>query len=199
MKYFLSFLSVVFWGVAAVYSQAPATNSVPAKTGKVYILAANDVIDVKVFQEDDLQIKGRVAQDGTLTLPLIGVVKVGGKSVEQAAQAIQELYGKDYLVHPQVSVTILEYAKRNFTVLGQVQRPGSYEIPNEQSIDLLRAVAIAGGYTRIGNPSKIVVQRKVGDETKIFKLDAEAMAKDKNARVFEILPEDVVTVGEKFL
>lgn len=199
MKYFVSFLSVVFWGAAAVYSQAPATNSVPAKASKVYMLAANDVIDVKVFQEDDLQTKGRVAQDGTLTLPLIGVVKVGGKSVEQAAQAIQELYGKDYLVHPQVSVTILEYAKRNFTVLGQVQRPGSYEIPNEQSIDLLRAVAIAGGYTRIGNPSKIVVQRKVGDETKIFKLDAEAMAKDKNAKVFEILPEDVVTVGEKFL
>ena len=170
-----------------------------SREGRVYRLTPNDVIQVKVYQEDDLETRGRVAQDGSLTLPLVGVVKIGGKSVEQAAAMIRELYGTDYLVNPQVSVIILEYAKRNFTVLGQVQKPGSYEIPNEQSVDLLRAIAIAGGYTRIGNPSKITVQRKVGDETKIFKLDAEAMAKEKNAKPFEILPEDTVTVGEKFI
>lgn len=180
--------------------RAELTNAVSAPSGgRVYLLSPNDVIQVKVYQEDDLETKGRVAQDGSLTLPLVGVVTVGGKSVEQAAQMIQERYGRDYLVNPQVGVTILEYSKRNFTVLGQVQKPGSYEIPNEQAIDLLRAIAMAGGYTRIGNPAKITVQRKVGGETKIFKLDAEAMAKEKNAKPFEVLPEDTVTVGEKFI
>ena len=180
--------------------RAELTNAVSAPSGgRVYLLSPNDVIQVKVYQEDDLETKGRVAQDGSLTLPLVGVVTVGGKSVEQAAQMIQERYRRDYLVNPQVGVTILEYSKRNFTVLGQVQKPGSYEIPNEQAIDLLRAIAMAGGYTRIGNPAKITVQRKVGGETKIFKLDAEAMAKEKNAKPFEVLPEDTVTVGEKFI
>ena len=169
------------------------------RDSRVYLLGPNDVIQVKVYQEDDLETRGRVAQDGSLTLPLIGVITVGGKSVEQAAALIRDLYGKDYLVNPQISVIILDYAKRNFTVLGQVQKPGSYEIPNEQSIDLLRAIAMAGGYTRIGNPSKITVQRKVGDETRIFKLDAESMAKERDAKPFEILPEDTVTVGEKFI
>lgn len=195
--HFLALLSLI-----AGTLRAETTNAIIApasKAGRVYLLSPNDVIQVKVYQEDDLETRGRVAQDGSMTLPLVGVVKIGGKSVEQASAMIQELYGKDYLVNPQVSVIILEYSKRNFTVLGQVQKPGSYEIPNEQSIDLLRAIAMAGGYTRIGNPSKITVQRKVGDETKIFKLDAESMAKDKNAKPFEILPEDTVTVGEKFI
>ena len=192
------------WGLLALMTgmvRAESTNPPVAlpKEGRVYLLSPNDVIQVKVYQEDDLETRGRVAQDGSLTLPLVGVVKIGGQSVEQAAAMIQGLYGKDYLVNPQVSVIILEYSKRNFTVLGQVQKPGSYEIPNEQAIDLLRAIAMAGGYTRIGNPSKITVQRKVGDATRIFKLDAESMAKDKNAKPFEILPEDTVTVGEKFI
>jgi len=188
--------------LVAGIARAQSNNAVgvPApKEGRVYLLAPNDVIQVKVYQEDDLETRGRVAQDGSLTLPLIGVITVGGKSVEQAAALIRELYGKDYLVNPQISVIILDYAKRNFTVLGQVQKPGSYEIPNEQSIDLLRAIAMAGGYTRIGNPSKITVQRKVGDETRIYRLDAEAMAKEKDAKAFEILQEDTVTVGEKFI
>lgn len=181
---------------------AEPTNSPKAsvsKEGRVYLLSPNDVIQVKIYQEDDLETRGRVAQDGSLTLPLVGVIKIGGKSVEQAHTMIEDLYRKDYLVNPQVSVIILEYSKRSFTVLGQVQKPGAYEIPNEQSIDLLRAIAMAGGYTRIGNPSKITLQRKVDGETKIFKLDAEAMAKEKNAKPFEILPEDTVTVGEKFI
>ena len=201
MQKILQGLLVAMLWVNFSYGDSPrSTNAAVVKEDRVYLLSPNDVIEVKVYQEDDLATKGRVAKDGTLTLPLVGVVKVGGKSVEAAAAFIRELYGKDYLVNPQVGVTILEYAKRNFTVLGQVQRPGSYEIPNEQSIDLLRAIAMAGGYTRIGKSSNITVQRKVGQETKIFNnLDAGAMAKDKNAKPFEILPEDVVTVGEKFL
>lgn len=183
--------------LAASPSWAQSTNTSSSDSAKVYLLYPNDVIQIHVYQEDDLDTKGRIAQDGTLTLPLIGVVKVGGKSVEQAASMIQEFYKKDYLVNPQVGVTIVEYAKRNFNILGQVQRPGTYELPNEQSIDLLRAISMGGGFTRIGNGSKVTVQRKVGDQTKILKLDADAMAKDKNATPFEVLPEDTITVGEK--
>ncbi len=199
MRKILYGLWVVMWLVNFSYGQSPRSTNAVVREERVYLLSPNDVIEVKVYQEEDLVTKGRVAKDGTLTLPLVGVVKVGGKSVGQAAAFIQDLYGKDYLVHPQVGVTILDYAKRNFTVLGQVQRPGSYEIPNEQSIDLLRAIGIAGGYTRIGNPSNIIVQREVNGKKDIFKLDAKAMANDKKAKPFEILPEDTVTVGEKFL
>ncbi len=180
---------------AATTNIAPAT----AVDSKVYKLAPNDVVQIKVFQEDDLETKARVAQDGTISLPLVGVLTLGGKTVEEAAQMIQTALKKDFLVNPQVNLIILEYAKRRFTILGQVQRPNSYDIPNEQTITLLDAIAMAGGYTRIGAPGKITVRRKIASEEKIFKLDAEAMSKEKNAKPFEILPDDVITVGERFI
>lgn len=186
-------------GLAGVGLAQPADAPKTKVEASAYLLAPNDVVQVRVYQEDDLETKARIAKDGTISVPLLGVVTIGGKSVEQAAALIQELLSKGYLVNPQVTVVITEYSKRRFTVLGQVQRPGSYEIPNEENIDLVQAIAMAGGYTRIGSPSKITLQRKLDEGTKIFKLDAEAMAKNKNAKPFEVLPDDTISVGEKFL
>ena len=169
----------------------------PART---YVLRPNDVVEVRVYQEEDLTTKARIASDGTVTLPLIGTVTIGSNTVEQAITQIQNLYAKDYLVNPQVTLIIPEYGKRLFTVLGQVNRPGTYEMPSNNSLNLLQAIALAGGYTRIGNPHKVTVQRIVNGENKIFKnLDAEDMAKKKDSKPFEIQPDDTITVGEKWI
>jgi hypothetical protein len=72
-------------------------------------------------------------------------------------------------------------------------------MPGEESINLLQAISMAGGYTRIGAPWKITLQRTVNEEQKIFKLDADAMSKDKKSKPFEILPDDSITVGEKII
>ena len=173
----------------------PAEPKVP----KVYVLRPDDTVQVTVYQEEDMGAKARLEKDGTILLPLLGKIQIGGKSLEDASRAIRELLGKDYLVNPQVSVSIVEYGKRRFTVLGQVQRPGSYEMPSEEPMNLLQAIAVAGGYTRIGAPTKVTVQRRVNDETKTFKLDAEAMSKDQNAKPFEIQPDDTITIGERLI
>lgn len=183
---------------------APAAPATPAETGRqasrLYVIKPNDVIEVRVYQEDDLATKSRVARDGSFTMPLLGTIKIGSNTVEQAIGHIRELLAKDYLVNPQVSLTVVEFAKKRFTVLGQVNRPGTYDMPSDEPTNLLQAIATAGGYTRIGNPRKISVQRMVGDEKKVFKLDAEAMAKEKGgAKPFEIQPDDVITVGEKWI
>jgi len=166
---------------------------------RLYILRPNDVVLVKVYQEDDLTSQARVAQDGSITLPLLGAVRIGSNTVEHAIRLITQKLGQDYLVNPQVSLTIVEYGKRRFTVLGQVARPGTYEITSDEPLNLLQAIATAGGYTRIGNPRKIIVQRLVGDEKKIFKLNAESMAEDKNSKPFIVLPDDTISVGEKWI
>jgi polysaccharide export outer membrane protein len=154
---------------------------------------------LKVYQEEDMTTQVRIGKDGSVTLPLLGSVVIGGKTVEEATSLITELLDKDYLVKPQVSLTIFEYSKRRFTILGQVQRPGTYEIPNEEEVTLLRAIAMAGGYTRIGAPWKITLQRIVDGEQKILKLDADAMSKDKRAKPFPIKADDTITVGEKLI
>jgi protein involved in polysaccharide export with SLBB domain len=164
-----------------------------------YILRPGDVVHVKVYQEEDLTAISRLGKDGALTMPLLGSVKVVSNSVDQATAMIRDLLAKDYLVNPQVTLSVTEFAKRRFTVLGQVQRPGTYDMPADDTVSLLQAIATAGGYTRIGNPRKITVQRTVGSENKVIKLDAEAMAKDKTQKAFEILADDVIVVGEKWI
>ncbi len=156
----------------------------------------HDVLSIKVFQEDDLESKLRVSRDGAIVFPLIGMVRVGGKSPEDAAQLIRNLLAKDYLVNPQVAVTIVEYDKRRFSVLGQVQKPGSYQMPDREGLTLLEALAIAGGYTRIADPAKITLKRQRGGTQAVMKLNAKEMAKDNKMTTFEIQEGDVITVGE---
>ena len=164
-----------------------------------YVLRQGDVVQVKVYQEEDLTTISRVGRDGAITMPLLGSVNVVSNSLEAATVMIRDLLAKDYLVNPQVTLNITEFAKRRFTVLGQVQHPGAFEMPADDSVSLLQAIATAGGYTRIGNPRKITVLRTVGKQNKVLQLDAEAMAMDKSQKPFEVLPDDVIVVGEKWL
>jgi polysaccharide export outer membrane protein len=164
---------------------------------QTYLLSPNDLVNLKVYQEDDLETKFRIAKDGTANLPLIGQVAIGGKTVDQASKLIHDLFDKDYLVNPQVTMTVIEYAKRRFTVLGQVQKAGSFEIPNEEEVTLLQAVAMAGGFTRLANPGKITITRTLGGTKKTFVVDGKAAAKDAKTRPIIIQPDDTITVAER--
>jgi protein involved in polysaccharide export with SLBB domain len=168
------------------------------RRGRFYDLRPNDMIEIKVFQEDDLNAVLRISKDGMVNFPLIGVVRVGGKSPQAAAATIRDLLARDYLVNPQVSVTVKDFSKQRFTVLGEVQKPGAYEMPDQDSISLLEAIGMAGGYTRIAEPAKITLKRVVNGTETVIKLNAKKMAKDKNSRSIDIKPGDVVTVGERF-
>lgn len=184
-------------GLAQPQPGPAKTPEAPSRAApKNYILAPNDVVHIKVFREDNLETKARIDNDGTITFPLLGSVQIGGKSVDQATQLIRDRLAEDYLVNPQVNLSITEYVKRRFTVLGQVQKPGVYEIPENQLMTLLQAISVAGGYTRIADASKITVQRQVGDRKSSFTHNAKSMAKDKNTKHFEILADDTITVGE---
>lgn len=177
----------------------PGRNPVPAGQGAPstptgnYILSPNDVVLVKVFQEPELDSQHRISADGTITFPLIGSVRIGGKTVDGASDTIRGMLLKGYLHHPQVRVNIVEYAKRRFTVIGQVQKPGSYVLPEEQSADLLQAVAMAGGFTRLADTGKVTIRRTVNGEEKSFKVSIKA-----GSAQFLVLPNDTITVGERF-
>jgi protein involved in polysaccharide export with SLBB domain len=176
-------------------SSAPA-NAVSAPAG--YILSPNDAVAVEVFGEEDLRTNGRINPEGNLSVPLLGSVHVAGLTLTQAASKLTELYGRDYLVNPRVNVMLLGYAKRRFSVLGQVNRPGSYEMPDgsPNGIDILEAIAIAGGYTRIAAPERVTVRRhtqRSGDQ--LFKVNAKRLARGEG-KSFLVEPGDTVSVGE---
>ena len=178
-------------GPGASASTAPPLAAVSAPTG--YVLTANDSIGVEVFGEDDLRTAGRLNAEGNLSVPLLGSVHLGGLTLSQAASKLTELFGRDYLVNPRVNVVLLGYAKRRFTMLGQINRPGSYEMPDgsPEGIDLLEAIAMAGGYTRIAAPERITVKRA----NEVVKVNGKKLAHGSREN-FTVLPGDTVTVGE---
>lgn len=164
---------------------------------KLSRIGSADVLEVVVYQEEDLKAKVTVDAKGMVSLPLLGSVQVGGSTTDEAAATIRDLYGKDYLVNPQVTVSVAERAKRRFTVMGQVNRPGVFEFPPEESVNLLQALATAGGYTRLASPSKVTLQRMENGLPRAIRLDAQAMSRDPNAAPFQVLPDDVINVGER--
>jgi protein involved in polysaccharide export with SLBB domain len=172
-----------------------AANSA-ANSGGIYRLSPSDVIKMKVFQEEELTTEVRIGKDGTVTIPLIGVVTLGGKTVEEATTHVRELFGKDYLVNPQVTLSVAEYAKRRFTVLGQVQKPGTYDIPSEESVTILQAIAMAGGFTRLAVQGRVTVTRTLGGK-RTFNVDVRSTTVDPGTKHFEVLPDDTISVSER--
>lgn len=172
-------------------SFALAASTISAPSG--YRLATDDQIAIEVYGEEELRNAVRLNADGVVSLPLLGSVHLAGLTLNQSAARLTELYGRDYLVNPKVNVMLMSYARRRFTVLGQVNRPGSYEMPEgtPSGIDLLEAIAIAGGYTRISAPERITVRR----HNQVLRVDAKRLARE-SGKGFLVEPGDTITVAE---
>ena len=170
---------------------ALGASAISAPSG--YQLTTDDQIAVEIYGEDELRSAVRLNADGAVSLPLLGSVHLAGLTLNQAAARLTELYGKDYLLNPKVNIMLIGYAKRRFAVLGQVNRPGSYEMPEGSpgGIDVLEAIALAGGDTRIAAPQRISVRRR----DQILRVDAKRLA-HSGGKSFQIQPGDTITVGE---
>ncbi len=179
--------------VASCPAQTVVTNTSTAPAN--YVLSPNDLVEVKVFQEEDMDWTVRVTKDSTVNLPLVGSVAVTGKTPAELGEVVKTRLHDGYLVHPQVTVSVLEFSKRRFTILGEVNKPGQIDFPDNADLDVLQALGMAGGYTKQANPARVYVKRRVNDREVILTVDAKRMAR-REAAPFKILPGDTITVGE---
>jgi protein involved in polysaccharide export with SLBB domain len=186
-------LSLWLFLTLALLSQVSFSVAQPADN---YKITANDLLDFRVFEEPELDAVVRVNGDGQAIFPLIGSVTIGGTSIADATEVIKRSYRDGYLINPQVTLTIRSYAKRLFTVLGEVQKPGSYEMQGTDEITLLQAIGMAGGYTKIANPGSITVKRREDTGEQVIKLNAKRMARGDDKASFLVRPGDVISVGE---
>ncbi len=161
-----------------------------------YRLHPDDVIEVRIYGEDDLTCKAKLNENGEVVLPLLPQLKVGGSTVQQANERIRDAYKRDYLINPVASVSILEYGNSKVSVMGQVRNPGVYQFPANEKLNLLQAIALAGGYTRIGEPSRVTIKRTAEGKATVIHIDAKAMAVKEQTAIFEVCPSDVISVGE---
>lgn len=166
-----------------------------------YVLQPLDQIKIEVFQEPDLTRELRLSQDGAVTLPLIGTVNLRGKSVLEAETLIRVLYDRDYLVNPQINLSVLEYAKRSVDVLGAVASAGTIDIPPEQPLNLLGAVARAGGFTRLADRRKVKLTRSEDGKNVTYEINADNIIESKSdsENAWILRAGDVIFVPERLL
>lgn len=183
--------------VSSSQAYAPGSQQTLSSAENDYALSSGDTVELNVFREPDLASRATIARDGTVQLPLIREIKIAGLTVRDARALLTKLYSEQYLVNPQISLSVIQFAQRKFTIMGQIAKPGSYELQGGQSLDLLEAIGMAGGFTRIADRGHVIVRRGNRADKQVFKLNAKRMAEGKT-ETFEILPGDVITVGESW-
>lgn len=124
-----------------------------------YRVGAQDLLEISVFQVNDLNRTVRVNSNGQISLPLIGVVQAGGNTVQELEALIASKLTDGYLQSPQVSVFVKEFTSQRITLEGAIKNPGIFPVTGKMS--LLQAIALGGGVTELANLQGVVVFRTV--------------------------------------
>lgn len=163
----------------------PAPPAVLETDQGAYQLGPGDRLRITVFGEEELTGEYQVGANGTLAFPLVGEVPAANMTPQQFASALATRLRQGYLREPHVAASVIGY--RPFYILGEVQTPGTY--PYAANIDVLSAVAIAGGFTYRANRGRVFIRRAGENEERAYRL------RDEAVRVF---PGDTVRIGERF-
>lgn len=154
-------------------------------------IGPGDLLHVQVFNTPELEQHPRVSESGDAQLEFLGDVHLSGMTPEEAANQIQhQLIAKQLVLHPQVTVSIDQYATQAVSMMGEVHKPGAYQITAPRTvIDML---ALAGGVTPAADRI-ITIKRRGQDGKKItyFLSNNANAALDKNVLVY---PGDTVLV-----
>lgn len=159
-------------------------SAVADEESTAYRLGVGDRIKVTVYGHEDLSGEFEIDSQGIVSLPLIQDVNASGLTVEDLELAIAAKLQPDYLKHPKVNVDVLTY--RPFYIIGEVKAPGSY--PYASGMTVLKAVALAGGYTYRARTKAVRITRPDDTGQNIIEADPETA----------VLPGDVIEVPERF-
>ena len=149
---------------AAMVNQALPPPDTTAASGAYegatdYRVGAQDLLEISVFGVSDLNRTARVNSNGQITLPLIGGVMAGGKTIPELEQELARKYAEGYLQKPQVTVFVKEYTSQRVTLEGAFKKPGIYPLTGKTT--LLQAIAMAEGLDKLADPRGVVVFRNI--------------------------------------
>jgi len=165
-----------------------------------YQLNPSDLLQVQVFQEEDLTREVRISQEFTITLPLIGRVDLKDKTLRQAEEMVRVLYDRDFLVNPQVTIVVKEYSKRTVDVQGQVGEPGAIEFPQEKGLNLIQAITRAGGFTRLADKKRVMLTRRLPDgSTQTTTINVTELIEGSSKMEWPLQKDDSIFVPERIL
>jgi polysaccharide export outer membrane protein len=149
-----------------------------------YSLGAGDQIQIVVYGEPDLTTRVKIDKSGMISFPFLSDISVLGLSTKQLEEKIVNGLLGDYLIDPQVAVSITIY--RPFFIHGQVKRPGGY--PFQEDLTLDKAIAIAGGLAARASKSDWKITRVVDGVKHTFSVNVAS----------SVLPDDIIEIEQSF-
>ncbi|GLI36423.1 polysaccharide biosynthesis/export family protein [Desulforhabdus amnigena] len=163
---------------------------------KDYLLGEGDLIQIDVFEAQELKTETRVGARGFVTLPLIGPVELKGLTSREAEQKIEDLYRRKYLQNPHVSVFVKEQVSGKITLLGALNKPGTYSYLTRQH--LLDVLAMGEGLSdKAGRTVQVRRTEENSPQPITYMVDLDALIKNGQSEMnLEIKGGDVVYVPE---
>ena len=163
------------------------------------MVGPKDLITISVFNVPELNITVRISEDGTITLPLLGEIKVEGLTRFELEKRLAQRLEEKYLKNAQVTVFIKEYQSKIVSIMGQVEKPGGYELIGKQT--LLQILSRAGGLSASASDRIIVIREYKSGKSKSLVIDLEELMVKGNPRMnIPLQAGDIINVpGEQFL
>jgi polysaccharide export outer membrane protein len=149
-----------------------------------YKIGSGDTIKITVFGQQDLSIETLLNDSGKVDYPFLGQLQATGQTLAEFQQKIYLGLKGDYLINPNVSVTIVQY--RPFFIDGEVEKPGGY--PFQPGLTINKAAALAGGYTERASLTKIFIIRSNDSQQESINIHANA----------KIQPGDIITIKQSY-
>jgi len=198
--------AMLLLAAAAPATEPPATQPpqtleafpVPAQApylkrgGSDYRIGRQDLLELKVFDLKELDQTVRVADDGSITLPLLGRLDAAGLTKGELEALIARLLEARFVRNPQVTIFVKEYQSKKVAVSGAVKKPDTYEMLGEKT--LLEMISLAGGLDRdLGKEIIIFRPQEEGTQRIAINLDKLVYEADPTLNV-AVLPGDIVYV-----
>ena len=156
-----------------------------------YRLGPEDVIEVFVWKQPELTTTVVIRPDGRISLPLTNELEASGKTAIQLQKDITEKL-REYITQPIVNVIVRQVNSLKISVLGEVRKPDVYKIKNQ--VTVLDAIAMAGGFTDLARPNRVIVIRNAQYGSQRIKINVKQVVADDGRAPFYLQPLDTVYV-----
>ena len=161
-----------------------------------YLLGAGDLLQITVFEAENLNTTVRVSSRGHVTLPLLGQIQIKGLTARETEIKIENLFRAKYIKDPHVSVFVEEHFSQRVTLVGQFKNPGTYDYVSKQR--LLDVMALAGGLSdKAGGTVQVRRKENIPGKPNVFLVDLDRLIKEGRTELnVEINGGDVIFVPE---
>ena len=159
------------------------------------MVGSGNLIQIKIYGDAASSQVYRVDETGHIRHTLVGRVKMAGLTVAEAERLMEAKLEGDYIVNPRVNIFVLEFSR--FSILGEVSRPGTYELNGR--VSLIEAIAMAGGFTRISNQRTVRIMREVDGVESMIEVDTKQITqKGRLEGDIYLEANDVIVVPKSF-